>query len=312
MCAGTRLLSEADHCRKDLLYTYGPRRPARRCLTLLELVVVLAILAALAGILVPLLPNLIHRATVATCTTNLAEIGKLVQTYQSLNSGFYPDKMDNLVVDGTSNMARYVLTGALASPAANTWFAPGTLASYEVTALNNAGITQTADILAQAPDPAGDWSPTFWPYSNSRATAVTFTTIATSQQVAMIDPATPVGMAGANQLGLPTGNSERYVIFGLNVPCTLFRNLAQEPPYHNPDHPDEDPSVYYKCFGLVFLVSYTTPATVTGGPAVPSSSIPGFAAKFMGPVGFDHDGPVTASAHLSEWFQQAHGDQANP
>ena len=64
----------------------------RHGLTLLELVVVLAILAALAGVLVPLLPNLVHRATVSTCTTNLAEISKLVQTYQSLNTSLYPDK----------------------------------------------------------------------------------------------------------------------------------------------------------------------------------------------------------------------------
>ena len=274
-------------------------RRSKKGLTLLELVVVLAILAALAGIVVPLLPNLIHRATVATCTTNLAKISKLIQTYQSVNASMYPDKMDNLV-ESSGNLATYVLNGSLANPS-NTWFTAGTLGADEVTALNNAGITQTAGLIEQ-PTPVGDWAPTFWPYSSSRATPLVFTPISTSQQVAVINT------TGMNELGLPYDQGQRYVIFGLNIPCTLFRNLAQEPPYHNPDHPDEDPALYYKCFGLVFLVSYdnTSNATVT-----PPAVVPGFAAKFVGPVGFDHDGPVTTSAHLSEYFQQTHSDQAN-
>jgi prepilin-type N-terminal cleavage/methylation domain-containing protein len=306
MSVGAKLLPVADHSRKDFLYSRGARRWASvRGLTLLELVVVLSILAALAGIVVPLLPNLVHRSTVATCTTNLAEIGKLVQSYQALNSALYPDKMDNLVKT-SGGLASYMLNGSLANPT-NIWFTAGILQPGEGTALNNAGITQSANLIEQ-PTPVGDWAPTYWPYSSSRATplnAANFTAVLDGAPVAVINA------SGMSQLGLPASNNERYVIYGLNIPCTLFRNLAQEPPYHNPDHPDEDPALYYKCFGLVFLVSYTTPATVTGGAAVPSSSIPGFAAKFMGPVGFDHDGPVTASAHLSEWFQQAHGDQAN-
>jgi hypothetical protein len=35
-----------------------------------------------------------------------------------------------------------------------------------------------------------------------------------------------------SELGLPSDQGERYVMLGLNIPCTLFRNLAQEPPYH--------------------------------------------------------------------------------
>jgi prepilin-type N-terminal cleavage/methylation domain-containing protein len=281
--------------------SWNRERKSNSGLTLLELVVVLAILAALAGILVPLLPNLVHRATVATCTTNLAEIGKLIQTYQSLNASLYPDKMDNLVETGGS-LATYVLNGSLANPP-NTWFTAGSLGQDEVTALNNAGITQTAELIEQ-PSPVGDWAPTFWPYNNSRATALTFTPISTSQQVAVVNT------VGMNELGLPSNNGERYVIFGLNIPCTLFRNLAQEPPYHNPDHPDEDPALYYKCFGLVFLVSYDNPVNTAAG-GTQQTVVPGFAAKFVGPVGFDHDGPVTTSAHLSEYFQQVHGDAAN-
>ena len=221
----------------------------RQGLTLLELVVVLAILAALAGIIVPLLPNLVHRGVVATGTTNLAEISKLVQTYQAMNSSLYPDKMDNLVIG--SSLASYVLNGSLASPS-NTWFTADSLSQPEVDALNNAGITQTAN-LAEQPTPVGDWAPTFWPYNNNRATAPTFTSLAAGQSVAVVNA------AGMNELALPSANGERYVIFGLNAPCTLFRNLAQEPPCHNPDHPNEDPSLYYKCFGLVFLVSLRRP-----------------------------------------------------
>ena len=141
-----------------------------------------------------------------------------------------------------------MLNGSLATPD-NTWFSGGTLLTGEGTALNNAGITQTANLMENQ---GGDWSPTFWPYSSSRATPLTtanFTPVADGAAVAVINA------SGMSQLGLPSSNNERYVIFGLNIPCTLFRNLAQEPPYHNPDHPDEDPALYYKCFGLVFLVS---------------------------------------------------------
>lgn len=282
-----------------ILRTQQLRNSTRHGLTLLELVVVLAILAALAGIVVPLLPNLMHRATVSTCTTNLGEIGKLVQTYQALNSSMYPDKLDNLVENGTSNLATYVLNGSLASPS-NTWFAADKLGDDEVAALNQAGITQTANLVDQ-PTPVGDWSPTFWPYGSSRAIAPNFTPLSTLQQVAVINA------TGMNELTLPSDNGERYVIFGLNAPCTLFRNLAEEPPYLNPDHPGEDPSTYYKCFGLVFLVSYDNPVSAAGT----KQTAPLAAAKFVGPVGFDHDGPATTSAQLSSWYQQAHADQAN-
>ena len=273
------------------------RRTARapRGLTLLELVVVMTILVALAGILIPMLPNFLNRATISSCTTNLSELAKLIQTYQTLYIG-YPDQLDNFA--GGSGIVSYVLNGQQpGSQAGGTQFDPGALTAGESAALISSGITQLASLVDPPPTPPGDWSPTFWPYSISRATTATLTPIGNSTSVAVIN------FNGATAIELPTNNNEKYVIFGLGAPCTLFHRVAMEPVHHFPDNPNEDPTKWYKCFGMILLVSTgNTTFGGSGGTALDT-------AKFMGVVAFDYDGMVTISNHTQEWWDHAKADQ---
>src|SRR5579862_6496570 len=82
----------------------------RNGLTLMELIVVLMILVALAGIIIPMLPSMLTRAHVATHTTNVTEIAKLILTYQATHPGF-PDQWDSMT-DG-NNMINYLAGGVL-------------------------------------------------------------------------------------------------------------------------------------------------------------------------------------------------------
>lgn len=265
----------------------------RRGLTLLELVVVLTILVAIGALLVPMLPNMVHRSNIASCVVNIAEMDKLMQTYFNTFSS-YPDKLDNLCVTA-GTLPGYVAKGELTADGGYGYsFEPRELEDAEAESLKEAGITQVCPISEQ-PDPVGDWKPTFWPYSNSLTT-----------------PPTPVGVdsadlkvatltaAGAKLMGLPYSTNYKYVIFGVNTPCTLFRNLAAEPAYHFADTPKEDPATYYMCLGVVFAVK----VEVTDADGTTKSAKVPDQAKYMGCVAFHDFGLSTAGMHTKEWWER--------
>jgi len=264
----------------------GRGRVARQALTLLELVVVLAILVALGGLLVPLLGNYLHRANIASCTVNIPELDKWIQTYVNLYAE-YPDRMDNLCVDDA--LATYVQAGEYegATPAAS--FAPAALSAGDASALTEAGITTLCNIVENA---GGDWNPTFWPYGASRATAPTTTAVDEDVNVATLNA------TGINLMGLPSTGSYKYVIFGLNTPCTLFRNIAQEAPYHFADTPKEDPATFYMAFAAVFMVRGADGAALEK-------------AKYMGAVAFHDFGLSTAGMHTQEWWSRLKDERPN-
>jgi type II secretory pathway pseudopilin PulG len=286
---------------------------ARKGLTLLELVVVLTILVAITGLVVPLLPNFVHRANIASCTTNISELDKWIQSYQSMYSEL-PDKMDNLVI-GTG-LASYVLDGSTGEYTSAS-FTPDALTKPEENALINAGITQLAQLIE---NPGGDdnhWSPTAWPYSKIETTAPTITALSTSggTTVAVLTD------FGERLMGLPTTETTttakdttkseyRYVIFGLNKACTLFRNFASEPPYHFADTSSEDPSTYYMPFAAVFMVSKSVTVTPTSGSAT-TTTTDFEQAKFMGSVAFHDFGLATGDSHTKEWWEQLKSDRPN-
>ena len=70
------------------------RKPAkivpRRAITLTELLVVIGIIALLAGLLLPAVLGAREVARRATCSNNLAHIGKAIQTYEAANGHFPP------------------------------------------------------------------------------------------------------------------------------------------------------------------------------------------------------------------------------
>lgn len=254
----------------------------------MELVVVLSVLVAVTGIIVMVIPNMIHRANVASCTATISELDKIMQTYEALYSEI-PNRMDNLVkADGT--LFSRVMTGSDGEYAAAS-FQAGTLTAAEVAALTEAGLTQVAQPVEDA---GGDWNPSFWPYNVSQNTPPTFATVSTTLNYAVVTS------TGAKLAGLPytgtgtdTGNY-RYVIFGLNKPCTLFRNLATEPPYHFADTKAEDPATFYMPFAAVYMVK----RDFNGTEKVMSK------ARFMGTIAFHDFGLSTVSMHTREWWNR--------
>ena len=141
---------------------------------------VLAILVAIGGLVVPLLGNYLHRANIASCTVNIPEMDKWIQTYVNLYSS-YPDRMDNLCL-AAGGLASYVQTGAGGDYGAS--FTAVALTADDAAALNDAGITTLCNIVEDA---GGDWNPTFWPYNNDRDTAPTTTAVAADVEVGHVD-----------------------------------------------------------------------------------------------------------------------------
>ena len=277
------MTSEKPLCCREVPFGNRPG------LTLLELVVVLTILVAVAGLLVPLLPNFVHRANVASCTTNISELDKIIQTYQG-TYGQNPDRMDNLVIGGS--LASYALTGSTGQYGQAS-FVAGTLTAAELTSLNSSGINNVANLVENA---GGDWRPTAWPYNADASTTATITPLGTNVAV--------LTQTGANLMGVPFSSNYKYVIFGMNKPCTLFRNMAEEPPYHFADTPAEDPATYYMCFAAVFLVTHEVQDT-QGNLTSQTLS----AAKYVGTVAFHDFGLATADSHTKEWWDQLKNDR---
>ena len=263
-------------------------------LTLMELVVVLAIIVAVTGIVVAIIPNMIHRANIASCTATITELDKIVQSYQGLYSEI-PNKMDNLVV-GTS-MASYVMDGAKGEYGVPS-FVSDALTAGEAAALSEAGLTSLATIV-ENPGGDTDWRPSFWPYGASQLTPPTLTPVAAGVNVAFLTQTgaklmgLPHGVNGVPAGGESTGNY-RYVIFGYNKPCTLFRNMATEPPYHFADTKAEDPATYYMAFAGVFMVARDFDGTAkTMGKA-----------RYMGTIAFHDFGLSTSAMHTREWWDR--------
>jgi Tfp pilus assembly protein PilE len=251
---------------------------ARRGLTHLELVVVLAILVAIGGILVPLLPNFVHRSNIASCVVNIPEIDKMVQTYHNLYAA-YPDRLDNLVEPTSGDPLSYVALGTVEDY--GICYETHSLTAGEAAALEESGVTTLMNLI-EDPGTDGDWNPTFWPYSDDLTDDPTSTAVADGTNVLKLTP------EGAELMGLPGSDTSTYVVFGLNVPCTMFRKLAAEPAYHFADTPAEDPATYYMAFGVVFQVGNADGAL---GEAV-----------YRGCLAFHDFGPSTAGMHTREWW----------
>lgn len=266
------------------------KQTGRRGLTLLELVVVLAILVAIGGLVVPLLGNYLHRANIASCTVNIPEMDKWIQTYVNLYSS-YPDRMDNLAVG--ANLASYVAAGDYEGATPPESIQAAALSAGDAAALKEAGITTLCNLVEDA---GGDWNPTFWPYGADRATAPATTAVASGVNVATLTA------TGIKLMGLPASTANyKYVIFGLNTPCTLFRNIAEEAPYHFADTPSEDPATFYMAFGAVFMVR--------GADGSDTNSLE--SAKYMGTIAFHDFGLSTAGMHTQEWWSRLKDERPN-
>lgn len=241
------------------------RHHSRKGLTLLELIVVLTVLVALAGILLPTLPNLLTKSHVAVCSTNRPEMNKAVMTYAFLNTGAYPNQLDNLV-DATDDASG--LHGGGVFPA-NT-LTVDTLSAGEVDSLAEIGITEI--ILA-------DWdeSPTFG------AHAGTLTTVDNTVNVLLADDAHIEEIFNV----APVAGST-YVVFGVGMRSTLVGNQNGgifEAPVHFSDDASANPTTTYARYVLIFR------AFDDGEPA-----------EFIGTSAVYDDGLENVNQHLEEFY----------
>jgi hypothetical protein len=205
----------------------------------------------------------------------------MVQTYFNMYA-VYPDNVDNLV-DGTSgDPLSYVQVGSVDDY--GICYDGHALLAGEDLALLEAGITTLVDLVEDA---GGDWNPTFWPYNDNLTTAPTTRAVAEGENVLALTT------EGEQLLGLDTAGT--YVVFGLNVPCSLFRRLAAEPAYHFADTPAEDPATFYMAFAVVYQISSGT------GPLGE--------AIYKGALAFHDFGPSTAGMHTKEWWSRARDER---
>jgi prepilin-type N-terminal cleavage/methylation domain-containing protein len=254
-------------------------RPVRRGLTLIELVVVMLILAAVAGIVLPLLPKMVTRAHTSTSATNLTEVAKAIQTYESTyGNGAYPNNFDSLVT-GSGSLATYIpgYTGA------DLTTITVTSGDSNVEALAEAGITS---VSLMAGSGSGDFSPTFYPYGDTIAAITPTSSINSMTALAGI-----TGTAAAREFNLPIGGT--YVVFGLGGRTSMQGKTLQEAPVHFDDSPDGVPNLSYARLGVVFQ----TAGLNTSGTLAPFER-----ARLVGIVGFHDDGIAGLNDHLKEYW----------
>lgn len=283
---------------------------ARNGLTLMELIIVLMVLVALAGIIIPMLPSMLTRAHVATHTTNVTEIDKLILAFQALNNAF-PDNWDAMT-DGTT-MINYMSGGVLdpiqvpPSPwsaggapgmanQAGGVFTSSNPTAAELSALQSAGIAHVYTMQATAGGTMWDgngFDPTFDYYTAAPGTP---TPIGTGTALVFIDP-TANGVAKAFiQNQYPNWSlSARYVALGIGDRSTLIGKWAATPPVHFSDTQDATPQFSYARFVVIFKVS--------------DSSAPGGVnmAQFVGSAAIHSIGPTNLSSELQNWNQLNNG-----
>jgi prepilin-type N-terminal cleavage/methylation domain-containing protein len=270
----------------------------RRGLTLLELVVVMAILAALAAVLIPMFPNLLTQSHSSAAATNVAEVTKAVQMYNS-QTALYPSNLDSLV-DTAGNLFTYLPSNSMKSFANSQLFldlTPTSPSANDISALNSAGITTVLNLQEGATSSTSNsvWSPTFYPYgdgTSGQVIAPTQTTISAATPLALLS------VAAAQRLGLEssTATPNTYYVFGLGDYSNMQGTAMDQAPVHwmanmtmsNGTTMSMSPSSVYSRFGLVFQ-------TTTGTTSLST-------AKFVGTVLLTGAGVANGTKPMSTYL----------
>jgi prepilin-type N-terminal cleavage/methylation domain-containing protein len=224
------------------------RSRSRRGLSLIELLVVLVILVGLAGLVIPMLPGMVGRSQQAAAATDMSEITKWVQAYET-STGQYPKDWDALT-DGSATALTYLSSSANkdvfsgASPPVQMT----ALTAGQASPLTKAGITQVQ--LMSTAQPSGT-SLTFNPYANTNKTTNGLA-IASGVNVVTLT------LAGQQQLRLGDGttNYGTFVVFGFGDRASLVKASnapgVQDAPVVNYDA--FTPDVKYSRYGVVFQI----------------------------------------------------------
>jgi prepilin-type N-terminal cleavage/methylation domain-containing protein len=246
-------------------------------LTLMELIVVLVILVALAGILIPMLPSMIDRAHTATGATNTAEVNKFVQMYEQLYQS-YPSSLDALTDQAGAAIADYVPNGMGQLQVI-------TLNAGQAAALQKAGITQLAEMVATKAAFGPNNDPTFNPYTGN------LINITNSTKVVSVTENAVEMVAGLVQDD-PLNVGDIYVVFGVGKRCTMIGKVMAEPPTHFAETASGNAANAYARIGLVFRVT-------RGSPGAPTNLD---RAVFVGAVELMDEGIAGSDAHLKQYY----------
>jgi len=262
-------------------------------LTLIELLVVLVVLVALAGIIVPQLPNMITKAHTATCSTNIGETSKIVQTFENLYFKD-PNNLDNLT-DGATNLIDYLpgaTPGTPGTSAAGGDIGVTTLTQDQVTALKGAGITTVSPLIGtQAAVLSAGQTPTAYPYVTGSGGTITPTTLASTVSVATLSTA-----AVQRTLKPTVGAADVYVAFGIGQNSEMTGNVLSQAPTHFDDDPSNQSADRYARFLAVYQV------TATAADGVTAISPANGKAQFIGTVAAHSGQVVNASNEVNDYM----------
>ncbi len=284
--------------------SFPEKSRSRLGLTLLELVIVLTIIVAIAGVAVAMFPRLLTRAHTASCAANIPELFKSIQMYEAVSLDGYPDRMDTLCVDDGA-LASYLpfdgggeIEGLSAS----------ILTGEEVDALRRAGIVEVTTMVDPHPD---GFHPSFWPYANGNPNPQP---LSEGDTVAFLDA------AEAQAQGISSNGEERYVVFGLGSPTTMFGRTMNEAPVHFSDAMKGNPNDHYMRFVAVYQVGggqlnqewvdwFNTVPHVGTPPAKYSSGGPLRRARLRAVLAM-HPGSLEGiGAHIEEYWEEVESDQ---
>lgn len=241
-----------------------------RGLTLIELVVVLAILVALVGLVLAFFPGLLSKASKSTSASSIQDVARAVQinytTSQTYGTGF-----DSLLAAPSGNALFAKLPSAVAAQLSVSAYPTG-----DVPALSNLGIVSVRHLNTVANDATFNVTASTTNAISGSINAVTLTD--TTVQAAVRGNYTPTGTASYYVYGLGKGTS----IVGSN-------SMLQDAPVRAGSNANENPTVAYARYGLVFLVDDSG----TGGTRN---------ARFLGAVAFSSSGITTAESNLQQYY----------
>lgn len=223
----------------------------RRGLTLIELVVVLVILIALAGLLVPAATGLIARTHTAAGASNIKEVDKIIQTYQTANRRL-PSGLDNLLDELGTGLDPNLRTDA---------FTLATLPIAHRESLEHAGI----ETVAQRVSNAG--SATY--FIGDPVDVDDFASAATISDVD-VDAIFGAGTAARYEFGV----DDLFVALGVGNSSTLIPNWMRDAPVHFSQEYTPD-TAYLRYVVILAVYADESPAKLVGVGAIHHDEIEG-------------------------------------
>ncbi len=258
------------------------RPVGRRGFTLIELAVVMMILVALAGVMVPMMGGFTDRAHNSASVTNMSELVKQIELYNTKYLQGYPDQFDSLISGATLWTGDAVTKPGL-PPAAAAMMSTHTLAASEAASLNGAGINNLVS-MTNATDNA-----TFHVFILPPTTPNDLVAVATGATVAII-PQAQLGTAG---VGLPNADTTNYfyMLVGLGQSCKAVGTVMASAPIH---FDTIDPSINYQRYGVIFQVPLDTAV---------KPGIAGSPTHLVGVVGIHDGGLAGLDEHINAYNQ---------